>query len=200
MCHLFRRKTVRFQAHIRKIHRYRGPRDLRSKLSDSFAANYRVFIKLSPSPKHPHALSELALAAVANGRWQLGHLFNPSPKASRGDWLCLFVSVFFFLYLLMELEGSATQTCHGCCRQPNCAPKLQCQIQLIGFGVPELKGGGSKIFTWSSRLCAQSGSSENTCSSYRLPFCSVLRAELFLQAWRVIQLQSLEKNRLCALY
>lgn len=61
------------------------PRGLPLKAVRQIAANYRAFFKLSLSPKHPHALSGLALAAVANGCWQPGHLFNPSAKASQGD-------------------------------------------------------------------------------------------------------------------
>lgn len=55
------------------------------------AGNYSplFFPKLSLSPKHPHALSDLALAALANGCWQSGHLFNPSAKASQGGLIIL---------------------------------------------------------------------------------------------------------------
>lgn len=78
-------KVARFQAQIREIHRYGGPRGPPLKAVGHIAANYRAFFKLSLSPKHPRALSELALAAVANGCWQPGHLFNPSAEASQGD-------------------------------------------------------------------------------------------------------------------
>lgn len=48
---------------------------------------------------HPRALSELARAAVANGCWQWGHLFNPSAKSFSGG-LIMLVCICLLSHLL----------------------------------------------------------------------------------------------------
>lgn len=75
-----------------------APWGLPLKAVGHIAANYRDFFKLSLSPQHPPSPSALGQAAVANGCWQLGHLFNLSVKASRWDWLYLFAPVFLSFF------------------------------------------------------------------------------------------------------
>lgn len=79
----------------------RKPRGPPLKTVRQIPGNYGAFFSndLRVLNIHPHALSELARAAVANGCWQSGHLFNPSAKSFSGG-LIMLVCICLLSHLL----------------------------------------------------------------------------------------------------